>query len=256
MNTHTTSPKTVSAYFAFGLSLIMILAMLFLPILGLYVGSLLYYGEVIDALFDPDVPDGVLLALSVYFNAFVISVLGLLLLYAKIRHKQQLKQFLGIKPFGIKPLLFYLGVLLMYLLFSEVLLQYLDSSPMDFMDGMITPTSFMPVMVAVVIVAPLYEELIFRGVILGAWLSTNPHHQNQTILGLTPPQLRAGLISSALFTLVHLQYDVVGLMLIFGLSLLFCHARIRHGLGLAIILHFINNAIAMMLYLYQTPVAV
>ncbi len=43
------SRPTLSAPFAFGISFFMVIAMLFLPVLGTFVGSWLYYGEVIDA---------------------------------------------------------------------------------------------------------------------------------------------------------------------------------------------------------------
>ena len=249
MNSH----PTLSAPFAFGISFFMVIAMLFLPVLGTFVGSWLYYGEVIDALFDPDTPNGILLALSVYFTAPVIGLLGVGVLFGKFRQWQKIKTLLGIRLPSPKALFGYVGILAVYLLASEFLLQYLNNSPMDFMNGMITPDSLVLLVFAVVVVAPLYEELIFRGVILGAWLP--PDRTNKKLLGLSPNELKASLISSILFTLIHLQYDMLGMAMIFGLSLIFSYARIRHGLVLAMILHFINNACAMLMYLLQMPTA-
>ena len=59
----------------------------------------------------------------------------------------------------------------------------------------------------------------------------------------------ASLISSLLFMLLHLQYDMLGMTVIFAMALLFCFIRIRYGLVMAILMHMVNNGVAMAVYL-------
>jgi tetratricopeptide (TPR) repeat protein len=80
-------------------------------------------------------------------------------------------------------------------------------------------------------IIPCAEEILFRGLLFGAF---------QKIWGITG----AVLASSFLFVCVHLQ--IVGFLALFLLGLILAWARLRSGsLGLPIVLHSLNNAIAM-----------
>jgi len=84
---------------------------------------------------------------------------------------------------------------------------------------------------AVVIAAPIFEELIFRGFIFKG-LESSP-------LGA----IGAILITSVLFTFIHLgQYDLTILAILFPLAVIIGLSRYRSGgIYLPIYLHFINN---------------
>src|SRR5205807_4995458 len=86
--------------------------------------------------------------------------------------------------------------------------------------------------IAVALVIPCAEEIIFRGLLYGAF---------QKIWGITG----AILGSSILFVCVHLQF--VGSLALLCLGLILAWTRTRTGsLGLPIALHGLNNAIAML----------
>lgn len=140
-------------------------------------------------------------------------------------------------------------------------------SPMDFMEELIDRESMVSVFVlciVVVVIAPIYEELVFRGVIFGliAQSSKVPSKsQSKTTQSKTKSTFQtaqtkrvalAVAVSSLLFTLVHGQYGVFGLLMIFVLSLIFVWARICTGsLWLPIALHIANNAVAMGVFLWD-----
>ena len=84
---------------------------------------------------------------------------------------------------------------------------------------------------AVVIIAPIFEELIFRGFIFKG-LEGSPLGVIATII-----------ITSILFTLIHSgQYDFTILAILFPLALILGLSRYRSGgIYLPIYLHFVNN---------------
>ena len=123
---------------------------------------------------------------------------------------------------------------------------------MDPLAGLITDESLPLLIFAIVVVAPIYEELVFRGLIFGGLLHRHRAEQIPIrLVGFTiaKPTLMASLISSLLFTLVHLQYDLLGMAVIFAMALLFCYIRIQYGLIMAILMHMVNNGVAMAVYL-------
>jgi membrane protease YdiL (CAAX protease family) len=89
------------------------------------------------------------------------------------------------------------------------------------------------VFMSVVVVAPIVEEILFRGLIYGAL------EKRFRVSG-------ALVVSSILFALVHLQ--VVYFIPIFCLGLVLGWARWKaNSLGLPIVLHILNNGLALIL---------
>jgi membrane protease YdiL (CAAX protease family) len=84
-------------------------------------------------------------------------------------------------------------------------------------------------------VAPIWEELLFRGLL---------------IAGLQPTRLGASgavLVSAAVWALIHGQYDFYGIATIFACGLLFGAARLRTGSILVpIAMHVVQNALALL----------
>jgi membrane protease YdiL (CAAX protease family) len=88
-------------------------------------------------------------------------------------------------------------------------------------------------------IIPCVEEILFRGLLFGAF---------QKIWGITG----AVLASSFLFVCVHLQ--IIGFLALFLLGVILAWARLRSGsLGLPIVLHSLNNAIAMTVLTLAPP---
>lgn len=92
----------------------------------------------------------------------------------------------------------------------------------------------------VVFIIPCVEEIIFRGLLFGAF---------QKVWGVAG----ATLATSVLFVLIHLQ--IIGFLVLFLLGLILAWARLRtSSLALPIALHAFNNAIALLILTFvQLP---
>ena len=126
------------------------------------------------------------------------------------KKSSNIKDYLAIRWFSRQHLL--IGV--MWLLILNVLINavtvWLDREPMLFMDGLAQSAQPLWLLViAMVIFAPVYEEVMFRGFLWTGLASSR--------LGVWG----ASLISSLVFALIHLQYGVVEWVGVF------CLARLR-----------------------------
>ncbi|AWY19983.1 CPBP family intramembrane metalloprotease [Moraxella bovis] len=253
-----------------GLCLFCLFGMFALQIIGVYIGSLVYYEQAgslnVATLIMLGSNNGVVVAISVVITAlaFTLFAVGLVLFKSKTarhgtprhtpsaHHWGAVWQFFGIKAMGVRGFVVSLIGMIAFMAVSEIILTALDGSPMDFLDGLITDESLPLLIFAIVVVAPIYEELVFRGLIFGGLLHRHRAEQIPIrLVGFTIAKstLMASLISSLLFTLVHLQYDPLGMMVIFAMALLFCYIRVKYGLIMAILMHMVNNGMAMAVYL-------
>ena len=161
--------------------------------------------------------DGVLLSISTFVA--VVVVCPIILVVAKLKRGSKLKKYLGlILPDKWQALRWFLA-LIAFLVFSDVT-SLLFGKPIvpEFMlktySSMKDPWSLW---VALLLGAPLVEELFFRGFL---------------IKGLAGSPLRwygAVIISSAGWALTHVQYDIYGTATIFGLGLVLGTARVKTG---------------------------
>jgi membrane protease YdiL (CAAX protease family) len=93
---------------------------------------------------------------------------------------------------------------------------------------------------ATVIVAPIIEELLFRGFLHRGWAPS--------WLGISGTIV----LTSALWAAMHQQYNGLGILCVFAIGLLFGWIRQRCGsTTLTIVLHALNNVIAMILITIQ-----
>ncbi|MDO4897290.1 MAG: CPBP family intramembrane metalloprotease [Moraxella sp.] len=244
----------IRPYFSLPLGMALCFLTLFLLFfsnaLGLYLFSLPYLptNSDLQTLIVFGSQNGTITALSVMFTACVLLLFCGVSIYLKTRSFTRTKAFFNLGSFNVKTLTKYVIVMIFIIAFGELLMVFLDSSPMTFLDNLLTPASFWWLIITIVVVAPIYEEIVFRGLIFGIICSN--HQTPPRWLGLNTHELLAIAVSSSLFAMVHLQYDVAGMMIILALGVLFCHARIKHGLGLAVLLHFLNNALTMITYLF------
>jgi membrane protease YdiL (CAAX protease family) len=88
---------------------------------------------------------------------------------------------------------------------------------------------------AIVIAAPVAEEIIFRGFIFRGWVRPT----QRPMLGI--------LIVTLLFTIIHIQYNWFGLLQVFMIGLLLTWTRWRSGSTLLpMVMHVIANFYAML----------
>jgi hypothetical protein len=86
----------------------------------------------------------------------------------------------------------------------------------------------------VAVAAPIFEELVFRGFMYSGF---------ERSLGALP----AVLLTSAIFTMMHFQYNYYELLHIFVLGLVLAWARMRtQSLWTPIAMHAVNNGLAIM----------
>jgi len=133
--------------------------------------------------------------------------------------------------------------LLGYLIISHFASTALGIETPQIMIDMYNTTDYLFLLfIAVVIAAPIFEELVFRGFIFKG-LKNSP-------LGIVGTLI----ITSVLFTLIHAgQYDLTVLAILFPLAIILGLSRLRSGgIYLPIYLHFANNLYASVsMYLFM-----
>ena len=190
--------------------------------------------------------DGTVVSMSIMIGCVLLIAISALVIRMR---GGNLKQYLALTPFSLAVGMGMIGLLLLFMISSQALTYVLDKSPLAFVDPLYQSVSSVWLLIfAMVIVAPIYEELIFRGLLWSAIAEqfTSPpdtEHRGAMV---------ASLVTSLIFAVIHLQYGLYEISTIVVLALLFCYARIKSGsLILPILLHIINNGAAMWQYLAQ-----
>ncbi|GGY87164.1 hypothetical protein GCM10011613_35450 [Cellvibrio zantedeschiae] len=126
-----------------------------------------------------------------------------------------------------------------YWLFSVAFLHFIHETDSSFTQSLRGSKHF-GLAITIAVIAPIIEELIFRGYLYKAWRFTR--------LGF----VGALILISALFTVIHAgQYQWPTLLVIFCFSVLLGTAREKTGSVLVpILLHAINNTLAAVLVIY------
>ena len=164
-----------------------------------------------------------------------LPVVGLCLLFAKCRRGMAVREYLAFRGASGRQWLLWLGVYLVFLLLCDGLTLLLGRPVVP--ESMVTfyRTSVFPplLLFAIVLCAPLSEELFFRGFMLKG-LKACP-------LGA----VGAVILTSLLWAVPHLQYDWYGISTIFVGGLILGTARIRTGsLWVPMALHLLQNTVA------------
>lgn len=188
--------------------------------------------------------DGTIVSVSIIISLLLLSALTAVII---VWSGGNIRRYLALRSFSIKVAMAILGILLLFLIASQALTYLLDKAPLDFVDPLYDSVSSVWLLVlAMVIVAPIYEELIFRGLLWSAI--------SEQFSGVSKARgaLIASLVTSLIFAVIHLQYGLYEISTIVVLALIFCYARFKSGsLLLPILLHIINNGLAMWQYITQ-----
>lgn len=167
----------------------------------------------------------------------LILVVGVAWLLIRMQGNR-VSDYLALRAFKWSQLFGCVVLLLLLNVVINTISIWLDRDPMVFLDELaLTAQPFWLLAVAMVIIAPIYEEVIFRGFI---WTGLS-----QSRLGVWG----ASVLTSVIFALIHFQYGWVELVSIVLLAMLFSYARYISGsLYLPIVLHILNNGLAMWQY--------
>jgi len=177
--------------------------------------------------------DPLLLALS---TLLAIPIVGAaLFVMVRLQRGGPMRTFLALRGFSAKQFFLWLAVLAAVLIGGEIFLRSIgETSDRDFTLGLLlTGTHLFWVVFAIVIGAPLVEELLFRGFFYGGMARSRW------------TTLAAILVPNFIWLALHTQYKGPTLLVLFAMGLVLALARhFSHSTLLPLALHIINNAVA------------
>ena len=164
-----------------------------------------------------------------------LAGLGVTLLFARLRKGFTVRDYLCLRPVGAKVFFAWLGIVVVVLVLLHLLSMLFEPQNVAGMYLELYETSVYPVIfwLAVVVMAPLFEEIFFRGFMFR---------------GISASRLGAPgavLITAFIWAVIHAQHDAFLIAYIFVLGIVFGMARARHrSVYLTIALHAVVNLIA------------
>lgn len=174
--------------------------------------------------------------------AFLVAlpvVAGAIALVIRYRRKRAFGEYIGLRPVSIRVV----GLFLL-LAFALMIVEYPFGIFFDRPDvhdwaeiAFMTTDYRLLLFLGIVVIAPVMEELLYRGYVLQAWVESKL------------PEVAAVVLLSALWSLTHFQYDLYDRFWVFVLGVLLAYARIRSGsIYPPLAIHFAWNLSA---YLYM-----
>lgn len=153
-----------------------------------------------------------------------------------LKKDSSLIAYLPFSRISIIDMLKWLALSFAVMLLSSVLFQAVSAEESAEMGELINHVESLPWMyVAIVLAAPISEELLFRGFMISGLERIN----------LPDASAVAVFVSSFIWGIIHMQYNHNEVFQIFLLGLVFGYARIKtRSLLTPILLHIINNLIA------------
>jgi len=185
-------------------------------------------------------------AKSLSSNGFCVGIMtvvsGLIctpltLLFTKLRKNISVKNYIGFKEPLKREWVQWLLILAVFLFLSDgiSLLLHQPIVPPFMVDAYKTTSSLPTLLFAIVVVAPIFEEIFFRGFLF----------QGIRYSRLGP--IGAIGITSLFWAVIHLQYDIYGIATIFALGLLFGIARLKtDSIHLLMVMHSFVGLVATM----------
>lgn len=165
---------------------------------------------------------------------------------AKLKKGSILKEYFSLNGFTAKTLGFSVLVFILLYIAIGLLIEAMGAKEIpDFMMNLEYPSLWTKValLIAVVVAAPIVEEVVFRGFLLKGF--------SQTFMGVHG----AVFVTSVLWAVIHLQYEMAYLIAIFVIGLVFGYARIKtNSLYIPMIMHAFMNLWSMLGLFYEKGV--
>ena len=177
--------------------------------------------------------DGLLLSFATFSSA-VVCVLATVAI-VKLRRGSNLREYLGLTLPNRRQFFQWFSAIVAYIALSDGFSLLLGKPVVtEFMSKTYSSLQSPWILwVALLVAAPVSEEVFFRGFL---------------IKGLSASALRwygSVIVSSAAWAMIHIQYDVYGIVEIFVLGLVLGAARVKTGsIILTMFLHFLCNLVA------------
>lgn len=140
--------------------------------------------------------------------------------------------FLGLGLPRAAAFLRWFGIFAALMLGVEALAQFTPAFQTDFMQRVVGSTTNWPLLIAgVVVLGPLFEELLLRGLLYGTLRHIADEHVSVAV-------------SAGVFALMHLQYSLPIMLLILPMGVVLGYARSRSGsIWVPVLLHMVNNGL-------------
>jgi len=177
---------------------------------------------------------GDLLAISVLLGA--VTCIPLLVLFIKLKKGTNLSSYLAFKSVPVKTYLFWGAITLLIAILGEYVVVWFgaDRIPAFMIDTYANTGHLWLLFLAVVIAAPLWEELLFRGFLMRGLESS------------FVTRIGAVVITAAVWALVHFQYEWQYLFVVFIMGLALGCARLATAsIFVPISMHVLNNSLAL-----------
>jgi amino-acid N-acetyltransferase len=215
----------------------LLVALVFIAVdiaVGLSIGIFLARG---DPAFDWDEwgaglgEDGIYISLS----SIAVALVCIPLVKALVaRRSVAPPELLGLRQVDARVIVSWCITLGIFVLASDLLTTSLGRPIVpDFMTQVYARSPPLLLLVALVVAAPAFEEVFFRGLLTGALRATGA------------PLLVAAVVPALVWAAIHLQYDLYGIGTIFIMGLLLSAARLKTGsVAPCIAMHCLANAIA------------
>jgi membrane protease YdiL (CAAX protease family) len=183
-------------------------------------------------------------ASSLSSNGFCLAIMAIVsglicipltLWFAKLRKHVSVKNYIGFREPLMREWVKWLPILAAFLFLSDAV-TFLLHRPIvpPFMVDAYKTASFLPAFLfAIIIVAPIFEEIFFRGFLF----------QGIRYSRLGPTGAIG--ITSFFWAVIHLQYDVYGIVTVFALGILFGIARLKtDSIHLLMVMHSLASLVA------------
>jgi hypothetical protein len=177
--------------------------------------------------------NGLLLALATLLSAPVC--IALTVLFAKLRRQMPLRQYLALNPVSKGAIVLWCLGVLAYMIVSDGLTYLLQRDVVpETMARAYQTAGFLPLLwIALIVAAPLFEEIFFRGFLF------------QGLRHSWPGTTGAIVIAALVWAGIHMQYDTYQISTVFLGGLLLGAARWKTGsVYTTIIMHALWNLIA------------
>lgn len=170
---------------------------------------------------------------AISFSEIPAAAIGIFLViqFTRFRKQDTVKNFLELSIPPLKTILMWLTIMLLVIVLLEFSYILFDRNTPDFMTKVYSSTKNIPLLwLAVIIVAPLFEEFLFRGFLLEGI--------SQTKVGING----AIVLTSASWAVIHLQYESFEIITIFLIGIILGIAKYKsRSLLTPIAMHMLMN---------------
>jgi len=211
----------------------------FLALQLLTVGAFVSAEKVQHPELDPEVyaknlsSNGLCIAMMVIISGLICTPLTLL--FAKLRKNISLKDYIGFKEPQKREWVKWLLILAAFLFLSDGVSHLLRQPivPPFMVEAYKTASSLPALLLAIIVVAPIFEEIFFRGFLFQGIRYSR--------LG---PVWAVGM-TSLIWAVIHVQYGIYGIATVFVLGLFFGIARLKtDSIHLLMVMHSVVGLVA------------